>query len=165
MARTEAPTTHGWYLDPKDPEQVRFWSGTAWTSLTKFPTADELAEARLAGDPSSGAPLPAPRPRAVPEDDSASGSRAASGARPATGGGSHREPGPTLKLFAENVYSDVTILLTLVYIAVAIAFGLVILSVVPALTSVASFRNREKAAFLSALAAAMAIVVGIGTRR
>jgi hypothetical protein len=164
VAKSEAPTTHGWYLDPKDPLELRFWTGAAWSSLTKFPTADELAAARLAGDPSSGAPLPSPRPRPAPE---AANSQTGSPRSWAAGGDrvSDHEPGFTLSLLEGNAFTAATIAVSAVYLAVAISIGYVFLALVPPALSVCAFRNREKAAFLSALAAVMAVVIGIGVHR
>lgn len=52
-----ASTPAGWYPDPQNPSQQRYWDGTAWSEATQpFPTAPPAPPTGAYGAPGYGAP-------------------------------------------------------------------------------------------------------------
>jgi uncharacterized RDD family membrane protein YckC len=56
----------GWYADPKDPGQRRYWDGSKWTEHTQPQAAAQPAAAQPAAAPQPAA-QPAPSPQAAPQ--------------------------------------------------------------------------------------------------
>lgn len=56
----------GWYPDPGEPDQLRWWDGTDWATDTVAPTSSDAAPAPAASAASAPAKAPAPAAAATP---------------------------------------------------------------------------------------------------
>lgn len=171
MARAEPMSQHGWFPDPEEPGRLRMWDGAAWTSLTKYPSVDDV----VSGPPPSG-PLPAPSsalaapaqrpatrpsPRPAPSRPApAPGPLSAQTAAPAT---RPRDPAdaPALTVMAVNLYSVITLFVALICILVASTTGFVVIGVLPVLLALRAFGVREPMAPIAGLAAAATAVIAL----
>lgn len=64
---TQSPPP-GWHVDPRDPQQKRFWSGSAWTDHVAPADAPPPIQTQGEWSPPGGSPVPyRGAPRAAPE--------------------------------------------------------------------------------------------------
>ncbi len=168
MARTETAPTHGWFPDPEEDGRLRMWDGQAWTSLTKYPSRDDV----LISTPPPSEPMPA---RAAPATDRLPASRPspsraplavaaqASGNTALAARSSELEPAdaPAKAVISTNIWSVVTLCLALVFFIVASITDLASAAVLPVLVGLRAYAVREKMAPLAVLAAAAAVVIGL----
>ena len=137
----------GWYTDPQDARQLRFWNGTAWTAQTapqqyspppqQYPPAPQQYPAAPYYPPAPGQYPPAPSQFGAPL-----GQRT---------------------LLQANRYAAITVGVSAIYVALAIATGIAFLGIVPVLFAARSFRARERFAVVAAAAAAVAVIAAVVT--
>jgi hypothetical protein len=164
VARAEPIAQHGWFPDPEEPGRLRMWDGKAWTSLTKYPSPDEVASGPAPDGPvPRPAPRPAPAPRTAPLAPRTVPPAALEPVAPPTAIPAPLDAAdaPATTVIADNIYSVITLGLTLVYILVASITGLVVAGVLPVLLAGRAFSVREPMAPFAGLAAVAAVVIGL----
>ena len=125
----------GWYPDPAGSPSHRWWDGQQWTDqLQAAPTQPGWAQPPAYGQPAYG--------------------------RPAYGQPAHRGPAqPQGSLWHRNQYSFITMIVSLIYIAIAFESHFVFIGVIPILMTVRAFNRKERLAIPAAALAGLSVIV------
>jgi hypothetical protein len=121
----------GWYADPQNPSQVRFWNGNQWTDQTR-PAQPAMDQYAMSSPPQFGTPVTAPPPFAP----ATYGYPVAPAGRPAT-------PAAGASLWQRNRVSAIAAVFCVAYLAIAFATHFVILGIAPVLLTIRAFRRHE----------------------
>lgn len=126
----------GWYPDPAQPGQHRWWTGIDWSDFTRIDGAANPAA--VSTSPHETAAEMFVMNHAAPPRAEASGS-----------------------LFEGSGTAVMAIAVSVAYLFVAYNYGLYLIGFIPAAIAYESFQKRERLAPVAVLAAAVALLVGI----
>lgn len=127
------------------------WDGKGWTSLTKYPAAEDADSGSVPFAPLPPGPVPS-RPRPAPRAPAPS---------PAEPTGVEPADAPARTVLATNAYSVLTLGVALVCILVASSTGLGLVALLPALAAAWAGHAREPMAPFAGLAAAAGVVIAL----
>lgn len=127
----------GWYPDPSGGPGQRWWDGMQWTNSI-YPAANPAIPQVQQGQYGQQTYLQAPTIQQPTLQHS-----------------------PTSTVIGRNRYTAMTVGVAIGYLALAVWAHIAILGIVPILMSVRAFKARERLAPLSAVAAGIAVIVGI----
>ncbi len=132
-------TAPGWYADPSNPAQVRWWDGVAWSPHTQPLAAPAPATARLPNP--QFAPVGSTAPVAPPPQYAF-----ATPAAPAARG---------------NRFSFITMGVVALYVVLAFTAHIVVFGILPVLMSVRAVRAKEPLGWVAVGCAAVAVLVAL----
>jgi hypothetical protein len=137
-----SPPPPGWYADPGGTPQLRWWDGNTWTAnLSGFAPP-------VATQPVAPVTAPAIPPQAAPYGYQPVPPTMRYGTEPKT-------------VWQSNPHAMRAMIVTAIYLVIAITTPLGLLGIVPILASGRSFQAGEKLAPYAMGAAALALIVGI----
>ncbi len=130
----------GWYADPQNSSQIRFWNGDRWTDQTRPgqsalnpPVTSQYATNQYA--PNQYAPVNGATVYGAPAQPGAPLGYGVPGVV------SSRSAAPGL--WQRNRISGIAVLLCIAYLAIAFSTHFVVLGIAPLLMTIRAFRRRE----------------------
>ena len=143
----------GWYPDPAGSPDERWWDGTRWSPQTRPSTV-------RTGYPAPTATQPGPdysTPSVYGQPVYSHGGYQSGGPSP------YGFPAgqPQLSFYRRNRYSVMALGFAFLYLVLAFGAHFVVIGIVPVLMAFRAFRARERMAPLAAVAAGLAILIGL----
>lgn len=150
----------GWYPDPAGSSAQRWWDGQQWTDQLQAAPQPSFAQ------PGSGAPGSSQPPYGQQPYGHQPYGQQPYGQQPygQPGYGPHYgqpayQPTAPGSLWHRNQYSFITMIVSIIYIAIAFEAHFVLIGVVPILMTIRAFGRKEKLAILAAIFAGLSVVI------